>query len=38
MNVEFPFEGTVGAFWTILGVMLVALIAMVGYFRRRGFL
>jgi magnesium transporter len=38
MNVEFPFEGTVGAFWTILGVMLVVLIAMVGYFRRRGFL
>src|SRR5215207_915944 len=38
MNVDFPFEDGVGAFWTILGVMLVVLIAMVGYFRRRGFL
>jgi magnesium transporter len=38
MNVKFPFEGSVGAFWTILGVMLVVLIGMVGYFRRRGFL
>src|SRR5215218_4765508 len=38
MNVELPFDSGVGAFWTILGVMLVVLIAMVGYFRRRGFL
>jgi magnesium transporter len=38
MNVDFPFEGSVGAFWTIIGVMVVVLIAMVGYFRRRGFL
>ena len=38
MNVDFPFEGGVEAFWTILGVMLVVLIGMVGYFRRRGFL
>jgi magnesium transporter len=38
MNVHLPFEGTVGAFWTIIGVMVVVLIAMVGYFRRRGFL
>jgi magnesium transporter len=38
MNVDFPFAGTVGAFWTILGVMLVTLLAMVAYFRRRGFL
>jgi magnesium transporter len=38
MNVDFPFEGTVGAFWTILGVMVVVLVAMVGYFRKRGFL
>jgi hypothetical protein len=28
----------VGAFWTIIGVMVVVLVAMVGYFRRRGFL
>jgi magnesium transporter len=38
MNVNLPFEGTAGAFWTIIGVMVVVLIAMVGYFRRRGFL
>jgi magnesium transporter len=38
MNVEFPFDGGVGAFWTIIGMMAVALIAMVGYFRKRGFL
>ena len=38
MNVDFPFEGGVEAFWTILGVMLVVLIGMVGYFRRRGWL
>jgi magnesium transporter len=38
MNVDFPFEGSVGGFWTIIGVMVVVLIAMVGYFRRRGFL
>ena len=38
MNVDFPFEGSVGAFWTIIGVMVVVLLAMVGYFRRRGFL
>src|SRR5919106_6859714 len=38
MNVDFPFDGGVEAFWTILGVMLVVLVGMVGYFRRRGFL
>ena len=38
MNVDFPFEGGVEAFWTILGVMVVVLVGMVGYFRRRGFL
>ena len=38
MNVDLPFESSVGAFWTIIGVMVVVLIAMVGYFRRRGFL
>jgi magnesium transporter len=38
MNVTFPFEDDVGAFWMILGVMVVVLVAMVGYFRRRGFL
>jgi magnesium transporter len=38
MNVDFPFDGGVEAFWTILGVMGVVLVGMVGYFRRRGFL
>jgi Mg2+ and Co2+ transporter CorA len=38
MNVDFPFEGGVEAFWLIIGVMVVVLIGMVGYFRRRGFL
>jgi magnesium transporter len=39
MNVEFPFEtGVVGAFWGILGGMLVVLVGMVAYFRRRGWL
>jgi magnesium transporter len=38
MNVSFPFDSDEGAFWAILGVMLAVLVAMVGYFRRRGFL
>jgi magnesium transporter len=38
MNVDFPFEGSVGAFWTIIGVMVLVLFAVVGYFRKRGFL
>src|SRR5215208_4874292 len=38
MNVNLPFDSSVGGFWTIIGVMVVVLIAMVGYFRRRGFL
>jgi magnesium transporter len=38
MNVDFPFETGVEAFWGILGGMLVVLLAMVGYFRRRGWL
>ena len=38
MNVDFPFEGGVEAFWIIVGVMLAVLVGMVGYFRRRGFL
>jgi magnesium transporter len=38
MNVNLPFEDDVGAFWMIIGVMVVVLVAMVGYFRRRGFL
>jgi magnesium transporter len=38
MNVDFPFDQSVSAFWIILGVMIVVLLGMVGYFRRRGFL
>jgi magnesium transporter len=38
MNVNFFFAGSVGAFWAIIGVMVVVLVGMVGYFRRRGFL
>jgi magnesium transporter len=38
MNVAFPFEGSVGAFWTIIGVMIVVLVGMAAYFRKRGFL
>ncbi|HEU0025230.1 MAG TPA: magnesium transporter CorA family protein [Thermoleophilaceae bacterium] len=38
MNVDFPFETGVPAFWAIIGVLGVVLAGMVGYFRRRGFL
>jgi magnesium transporter len=38
MNVSFPFETGVGAFWVIVGVLAVVLGGMVGYFRRRGLL
>jgi magnesium transporter len=33
MNVAFPGEGTHDAFWVIVGVLIAALIAMVGFFR-----
>ena len=38
MNVNFPFEGSVAAFWAIIAGMLIVLVGMVTYFRRRGFL
>jgi magnesium transporter len=38
MNVDFPFEQDVGAFWGIVGLMGLALGGMLAYFRRRGFL
>jgi magnesium transporter len=38
MNVDFPFETDVAAFWAIIGGMILVLGAMVGYFRRRGWL
>ncbi|HEX2767425.1 MAG TPA: magnesium transporter CorA family protein [Candidatus Limnocylindria bacterium] len=38
MNVHFPGESSAAAFWIILAVMLVTLLAMVVFFRRRGWL
>jgi len=38
MNVLFPGEGTPEAFWAILLVMIAMLVAMVAYFRTRGWL
>ena len=38
MNVKFPGTGTAEAFWIIIGTMVVTLAAMLGYFRRRGWL
>ena len=38
MNVQVPGEHSSGAFWIIMGVMLAILLAVVGFFRRRGWL
>ena len=38
MNVGFPFENSVAAFWGIIGGMVAVLVGMVAYFRMRGFL
>lgn len=38
MNSHVPGEGGTTAFWIVLGSMLVILLGMVGYFRRRGWL
>jgi magnesium transporter len=38
MNIDFPFETGVGAFWTVVGVMIALLTGMIAYFRRRGWL
>jgi magnesium transporter len=38
MNVRVPGEGSVGAFWLVLGVMVAVLVGMVAFFRRRGWL
>jgi Mg2+ and Co2+ transporter CorA len=38
MNVRVPGEHAIGAFWVILGFMLIVLVALVAYFRRRGWL
>jgi magnesium transporter len=38
MNVGVPGEQDLTAFWVVVGVMVVLLLGMVGYFRRRGWL
>jgi magnesium transporter len=38
MNVHVPGEGDLGAFFIVIGFMLVVLVSLVMYFRRRGFL
>jgi len=38
MNVKVPGESNLAAFFMVLGLMLVVLVAMLAYFRRRGFL
>ena len=38
MNVAFPFDDGVGAFWVIVGSMIALLVTMLGFFRRRGWL
>ena len=38
MNVGVPGEGNEGAFWAITASMVVLLVSMVAYFRKRGWL
>ena len=38
MNVGVPGEGDIGAFWGVIAFLVVVLVAMVMFFRRRGFL
>jgi magnesium transporter len=38
MNVRVPGQGNIGAFWIVLGAMMVLLVGMVAFFRRRGWL
>jgi magnesium transporter len=38
MNVQVPGEGSIEAFWVILGVMVAMLGGMLGYFRHQGWL
>src|SRR5204863_7234720 len=38
MSVHVPGEGSVAAFWEVAGVMFVILLAMVLFFRKRGWL
>ena len=38
MNVRVPGQGTIGAFWIVLGAMVVMLVSLLAVFRRRGWL
>jgi magnesium transporter len=38
MNVEYPGEGTAEAFWAIVAFMVVAIAALIGFFRWKGWL
>ena len=38
MNVRVPGQGTIGAFWIIVGAMIVMLVGLLAVFRRRGWL
>src|ERR671936_17235 len=38
MNVRVPGQGTIGAFWIVLGVMAAMLVGLLALFRRRGWL
>jgi magnesium transporter len=38
MNVRVPDQGEIAGFWIILGVMVVVLVGMIAFFRRRGWL
>ena len=38
MNVHFPGYDTPGGFWIVIGTMVVILVGMVAFFRRRGWL
>ncbi|MCA1694904.1 MAG: magnesium transporter CorA, partial [Actinobacteria bacterium] len=38
MNVRVPGQGSIAAFWVVLGTMLFVLGGMLAYFRRRGWL
>jgi magnesium transporter len=38
MNVGVPGEGDIAAFWIIVGAMVVMLVGMITFFKRRGWL
>jgi magnesium transporter len=38
MNLDFPFEPDTASFWAVIAAMVVMLVGMIGYFRRRGWL